>query len=235
MYKGKKFLAIIPARSGSKELKDKNIKPFCGKPLIEYSIEVAKESGIFDYIFLSTDSENYAEIAKKCGIAVPFMRPKEIAKDNSPADEYIFHAIESLMKIGKVFDYFILLQPTSPLRTADDIKKAANLLISEQLTSVVSVCETEYPIEYCNKLPPDLSLHNFLPNIANRQELSKSYRINGALYLCECESYLKYRDFYSKNSKAYIMPQIRSIDIDTELNFSIAEYIKNHLIFTISE
>jgi CMP-N-acetylneuraminic acid synthetase len=80
MYKGKKFLAIIPARSGSQEVKDKNIKPFCGKPLIEHSIEPAKESGIFDYIFLSTDNENYAKMAKKCGINVPFLRPKEIEK-----------------------------------------------------------------------------------------------------------------------------------------------------------
>jgi len=226
MYKNKSFLAIIPARSGSSEIKNKNIKLFKNKPLIYYSIKSALESKIFDNIFLSTNSQKYADIGKTCGAEVPFLRPENISKDTSPAHEYIFHALESFKKNNKKFDYFAILQPTSPLRTFKDIKNSAEILIKENLTSVVSVCESDYPLEYFKKLPEDLNLYDFNNNICNnRQELEKSYRINGAIYICKVDDYLKNKNFYGKSSKAYVMSKYKSIDIDTEIDFAIAEFL----------
>jgi CMP-N-acetylneuraminic acid synthetase len=225
MYKGKKFLAIIPARSGSQGLKNKNIKPLCGKPLLAYSIDQAKKANIFDYIFVSTDSQEYAQISQKYGAMVPFLRPKQISQSNSLPDQYILHAIENLKQLGNSFDYFALLQPTSPLRTSNNITKAAQILLEQNLDSVVSVCEAEHPIEYYNKLPKDLNLHNFSNSGFNRQSSQKYYRINGAIYLSKCQSYLKTRDFYGKNSKAYIMNRFESIDIDDRMDFELAEFI----------
>ena len=121
MYRDKRFLAIIPARSGSKGVKDKNIRPLHGKPLMQYSIEAARESGIMDRIFVSTDSPRYADIARAAGAEVPFLRPADIAGDRAVATDYLVHAIETYRTLGETFDYFALLQPTSPLRTGQDL------------------------------------------------------------------------------------------------------------------
>lgn len=231
MYKGKTFLAIIPARSGSKGVKDKNIKLLCGKPLVQYTIEEAIKSNIFDEIFLSTDSSKYADIAIKCGASVPFLRPDEISQDKSNANEYIIHTINEYKKIRKDFDYFILLQPTSPLRTSDDIINATNILIDENMDSVISVCEAEHsPFAY-NILPENNSLHNFIlkSNNKNRQEAGRYYRINGAIYAMRCQKYIESNDFYNINSKAYIMKQENSVDIDTELDFKFSEFLINNI------
>lgn len=230
MYKDKSFLAIIPARSGSKGIKNKNIKLLNGKPLIQYTIDAAIESKIFNEIYVSTDSEEYASVAKKCGADLPFLRPIEIAQDNSNANEYIIHAINEYKKLGKNFDYFVLLQPTSPLRTSSDILYAVDILISEHLDSVVSVCEAEHSPYVYNILPKNKNLYEFVlkENNKNRQEVGKYYRINGAIYIMDCNKYLKTNNFYGINSKAYIMEQQNSVDIDSELDFKFAEFLMNN-------
>ena len=116
MYKNKTFLAIIPARSGSKGVKDKNIKEINRKPLMAYTIEACKNSGIFDEILVSTDSVRYARIAEGFGASVPFLRPEKLASDQASSNDVILHALDEMMCIGKTFDCFMLLQPTSPLR-----------------------------------------------------------------------------------------------------------------------
>ena len=227
MYNGKTFLAIIPARSGSKGIKNKNIKMLNGKPLLSYTIKAALDSGIFDDIFVSTDSKEYAEIAIQYGASAPFLRPANIAGDNSLAKDYILHAIQSYKFIGKSFDYIAVLQPTSPLRTGVDIRNAVALLSDNSCDSVVSICQTDYSPLLCNVLPEDNSLYNFIPekNNKNRQMLSIYYRINGAIYLINSDVYLNTKNFYGKKSKAYIMEKERSIDIDDELQFKFAEFL----------
>ncbi len=227
MYKDKTLLAIIPARSGSKGVTDKNIKELCGAPLLSYSIKQAHESKVVDYIYLSTDSKKYAETGKRFGAQVPFLRPESISTDKSLADEFIIHAIDSIMLDGKSFDYFIVLQPTSPMRKAEDIEKAFKMAVDNALDSVVSVCAAEHPIQYYNTLNNDLSMNNFIPKVQNRQDYKKYYRVNGALYICTTKQYKENRSFYGENSKAYIMDSNSSIDIDTEFDFKLAELLIN--------
>lgn len=223
-----KILAIIPARSGSKGLKDKNIKMMNGKPLIAYTIEAAQNSKIFEDIIISTDSEKYAEIAKKYGGSVPYLRDKKLANDNAKSSDVI---LDILNRVEKKYDSFILLQPTSPLRTEKNIIEAYEIYLEKKANSVVSVCEMEHSPLWANILTEERRMDSFLKGIAvnrNRQELEIYYRINGALYIANVEYFKKYQDFYYKDSYAYIMEKENSIDIDDELDFKIAEHlIKN--------
>ena len=140
-----KNLAIIPARSGSKGLPDKNIKPLLGKPLMAYSIEAAIASGVFDEVMVSTDSEKYAEIAKSWGANVPFLRSKVTASDTASSWDMADEVLNNYRdKFGLTFDTFCLLQPTSPLRTAENIRAAYYLYSQKAKFAVVSVCETEH-------------------------------------------------------------------------------------------
>jgi len=232
MYNEKKFLAIIPARSGSKGIKNKNIIPLKGKPLISYTIESALESGIFDETIVSTDSEEIAEISKAYGAKVPFLRPYELATDEVSTLDVILHTLDYYISQKIFYDYFVLLQPTSPLRNSEDIVNAVELLFKKKADSVVSVCETDHSPLWSNVLPKDLSLNNFLSKEARnkpRQELPKYYRINGAIYISKIEHFLKERDFYVKNSYAYIMPLDRSIDIDNYIDLKLAEILLEEL------
>ena len=221
-----KILAIIPARSGSKGLPHKNIKKLDGKPLIAYTIEAAKKSNIFKDIFVSTDSEEYAEISKSFGAIVPFLRDKSLSKDDSKISDVIINILEKLEKLGKKYDFFMLLQPTSPLRTEEDILNAYNFLKEKNGNSIISVCEVEHSPLWMNTLDKSLCLDNFLESVdKNRQELEQYYRINGAIYLTNVEYYKKFKNFYKDKSYAYIMENEKSVDIDTKLDFIVAEAI----------
>jgi CMP-N,N'-diacetyllegionaminic acid synthase len=153
MYNNKKIIAIIPARSGSKGLKDKNIKELKGKPLIAYTIEAAKKSEIFDRIIVSTDSEKYAEISKKYEAEVPFLRSNENSGDKAGSWEVVK---EVLSKLDEKYDIVILLQPTSPLRTSQNIKEAIDLFFEKNADTLFSVCETSHPAFWCNTLNENL-------------------------------------------------------------------------------
>lgn len=222
-----KILAIIPARSGSKGLKDKNIKKLNGKPMISYTIEAALKSEIFTNVIVSTDSQKYAEIAKKAGAEVPFIRPEKLATDESTTTDVILHAISEMEKRNDGYDYFMLLQPTSPLRTAENIKQAYSLLKEKDANAVVSVCETDHNPLWSNTLDESLSLDNFIDtkNNKRRQELPTYYRLNGAIYISEINYYKKYRDFYTDKSYAYIMNKRESIDVDDIIDFRLAEVL----------
>ena len=225
MYKNKRFLAIIPARSGSKGLPNKNIKDLVGKPLMAYSIEAALATGVIDDVIVSTDSSLYAEIARRYGAEVPFLRPAELASDKSLATDYIIHALQTLNEMGRTYDFFVLLQPTSPLRTAEHILSGIKLAVDERLYGVVSFSKADHPIEYFYRLPIDLNLGGITITSANRQDFMPYYRINGMLYISDCEVYLNTRTCYGANSKALIIENRYAIDIDTELDFEIAEFL----------
>jgi CMP-N-acetylneuraminic acid synthetase len=225
MYKDKTFLAIIPARSGSKGVKDKNIRNLCGKPLMAYTIEAAINSGVIDTVLVSTDSEKYAVTARKLGAEVPFLRPSDISGDTSLASEYILHTIQELEKLGRQYDYFILLQPTSPLRKAEHIFEGVKMIADEGLDSIVSFSEAEHPPNYFHPLPENLSLENINLTESNRQEHKNYYRINGMLYISKCELYQQSRSFYGLNSKAFIIENKYAIDIDSEYDFALAEFL----------
>lgn len=227
MYKEKKIVAIIPARSGSKGLTDKNIKLLNGKPLIAYTIEAAQKAQIFDEIIVSTDSKQYAEIAIQYGASVPFLRPKKLAADESSSNDVILHTLNELEKNHQTFDYFMLLQPTSPFRDETDIVNAMNLLWDKKGHAVVSVCESDISPLLMNTLDDSLVMANFLDqqNNKRRQDLSTYYRLNGAIYLSETESYKKEKSFYVKESFAYIMSRLNSIDIDDNIDFKLAEVL----------
>lgn len=147
-------IAIIPARSGSKGLPDKNIRPLNGKPLLAYSIEAALASGLFDTVHVSTDSERYADIARQYGADEPFLRSAETSSDTASSEDAIREVLRRYEEMGQRFDAFMLLQPTSPLRTADDIRAAFGVMEEKQAESVVSVCEVEHSPLWCNTLPP---------------------------------------------------------------------------------
>ena len=224
-----KSLAIIPARSGSKGLKDKNIKLLGGKPLIWYSIHAAIESCCFDEVMVSTDNEKYAEIAKECGASVPFLRSKETSGDEASSWDAVREVLRNYQNMGKVFDCVMLLQPTSPLRTAIDIKNAFGTMKMYNADSVVGVCEMDHSPLWSNTLPKNGNLQGFIrPEVESsigRQSLPTFYRINGAIYLSKIDYNSLCFDLYNENGFAYKMPQNRSIDIDTALDFMIAEQI----------
>ena len=226
-----KNLAIIPARSGSKGLPNKNIKYLNGKPLMAYSILAALESGCFDEVMVSTDSREYGEIAKEYGASVPFLRSPFNSSDTASSWDMVEEVLRDYKEIGKEYDTFCLLQPTSPLRTAKDIKEAYNLYNSKATLSVVSVCKAEHSPLWCGQLPGNNELSGFIKHKASkrRQDIGQYYRINGAIYIVNIERFNKKLFLFKEGSFAYIMPQDRSIDIDNEIDFKLAELMVNEL------
>lgn len=228
MYSNKKIIAIITARSGSKGLPDKNIKDLNGKPLIAYTIEAALNSKVFDSVLVSTDSEKYAEISRQYGAEVPFLRSSENSGDKAGSWEVIQ---EVLSKLDEKYDVVTLLQPTSPLRTSEDIKKGMELFFEKDADSVISVTETDHPIFWCNTLDETLSLKGFIKKEynVNRQQLPTSYTVNGALYIVKTDLLkdLDKLNLYNDKSYAYIMDKVNSIDIDGELDFMYVQAILN--------
>ena len=221
-----KNIAIIPARSGSKGVKNKNIKLLNAKPLIAYTIEAAIKSNVFDEIFVSTDSKEYADIAKQLGANVPFLRDEKLASDTASTWDVVKDALRKYLKNGMKFDTVAILQPTSPLRKYEDIMNGYNQMKLKNANAIVSVCEVDHPPLWSNILPEDGSLKNFLnQEILNlpRQSLPTYYRINGALYIAKTEYALNADSLYEDKCYAIVMSKENSIDIDDEIDFKIAE------------
>lgn len=225
-----KNLAIIPARSGSKGLKDKNIKILDGKPLIAYTIFAAIESGLFDEIMVSTDSLEYSKIALDWGAKVPFLRNEELANDDTSSWDVVKSVLAEYKLIGKEFETIALLQPTSPLRDSKDIINGYNLFNEKNANAVISVCEADHSPLWMNILPNDFSMKGFIkPEIAhlNRQSIPKYYLINGAIYILKTDFLMGNFDLYSNNSYALVMDKLKSIDIDDNIDFIYAKSILN--------
>ncbi len=220
-------LGVITARSGSKGIRDKNIRELNGKPLIAYTIESALQSHYIDEVMVSTDSDVYADIAKKFGAVVPFLRSNRNSEDMSKSVDVLLEVLDEYEKREKYFDNIVMLQPTSPLRTYKNLNEAFDLFYEKNADSVVSVCECEHSPLLSGILPDDWSLFEFIKSENNlrRQELQKFYRLNGAIYISKVTTLKKLGSFYGKNSYAYIMKQSESIDIDTELDFEYADFL----------
>ncbi len=224
MLNKKTFLAIIPARGGSKRLPRKNILNIAGKPLIVWTIEAALQSQYIDTVIVTSDDEETLAVARKNG-ALTIDRPTELAQDTSTSFDAIEHTIRNTSK----HDYIILLQPTSPLRTRKHIDEAIQLINKKNAEAVISVTEIEHSPEWINTLPADESMVCFLKKqVLNKrsQDLGRYYRLNGAIYICKTEKLLETGSFFlEEDIYAYKMPTVSSADIDTELDFKWAEFL----------
>lgn len=216
-------IAIITARSGSKGLKDKNIKPLHNKPLIYYSINAAIESKMFSHVMVSTDSERYAEIARECGAEVPFLRSSQMSSDTAGSWDVVK---EVLGGYTERFDTVCLLQPTSPLRTAEDIINGYREFTEKGADAVTGVCEMDHSPLWSMTLDYTLSLTEFRRGLADapRQKLPTYYRINGALYIRKI-NYNGGINILDTNEYAFIMDRGRSVDIDNIDDFNYAEFL----------
>lgn len=231
-----KNIAVIPARSGSKGLKDKNIMELNGQPLMAYTIKAALTSGCFDEVMVSTDSDYYAEIAKECGASVPFLRDLVTSGDNAGSWDVIREVLSKYAGNNRQFDYVALLQPTSPLRDEQDILGVFDMLKHENVHNVVTVTEVDHPVQQCFRMPEDGSMQEMAASpysYARRQDLEPYYRENGAVYLVDAKKIMdKDYNFYADACHGYIMAREKSVDIDTRMDLEIAEavlksYIKN--------
>lgn len=222
-------LAIIPARSGSKGLPGKNIRMLNGKPLLAYTIEAARDSGVFDEIMVSTDSLEYAQIAVEYGAAVPFIRSERNADDYANSWSVVGEVLEEYEKVGKNFNNFCLLQPTSPLRVGEDIRNAYECFQRRNAVAVVSVCECEHSPLWCNVLDENMEMDHFIERSIGdqRQKLQKFYRINGAIYIADVLEFKKDPFLYREGCYAYVMSSERSVDIDSMLDLKLAELLMN--------
>lgn len=221
------ILAVIPARGSSRGIPRKNVKLLCGKPLIAYTIEAALSSKLIDRAVVSTEDEEIAEVSKKYGAEV-ISRPPELAQDDTPSLPVYQHTIRYLEKTeGYRPEIIVILQPTSPLRIVEDIDRAIEGFLEAKYDSIVSVCEVEYPPHWMytltgNRLKP---LIKDGKNVVRRQDAPKVYRLNGAVYITSRDIIMKGNQVLGRDTKAYIMPLERSIDIDTELDFKLAELL----------
>jgi len=228
MYNNKHILALIPARSGSKGLPGKNVLPFCGKPLVAWTISQALASKYLDKVLVSTDDEKIAAISIKNGASAPFLRPKRLATSTSNMIDVVIHALSFLSKKNEDYELVMLLQPTSPLRKTEDIDNAIELYFRKHAFSVISVCRNEHHPWWSVSLGKDLKIEKFLDKgnrHKNRQALPAFYRLNGAVYLSEADILKKDKTFIGRKTYAYIMPEERSVDVDTAFDLEIARYL----------
>lgn len=224
MYKDKKILAIIPARGGSKGIKNKNIVDLCNRPLISYSIIAALESKYIDKVVVSTDSEEIAEVARNYDAEVPFLRPKELASDTAKTIDAVMHCIETLEEMGQTYDYLVLLQPTQPLRQAYHIDEAIELLMDKDEVSLISVRRViDHPIliRTIDEVGNGVNLMN-QSSTQRRQDFKQYYKVNGSIYINKIDQ-LTYETSLNDNKVCYIMEDQYDIDIDEHFDLSIAE------------
>lgn len=227
------ILGLIPARGGSKGIPRKNIVPLAGKPLLTYTCEAALGSSYIDRVVLSTDDEEIAQIGRSCGVEVPFMRPPELARDDTPSLPVAQHAIEWLREHdGWGTDILVLLQPTSPLRRAHHIDAALDILLEKQADTVVSVVEVPHRYNpYSVMELRDGILHQFLPGKTQfdryrRQTLPKVYARNGpAVLVTRVNTLFRDQSFYGQLVLPYVMDEADSLDIDTLYDLEIAEFL----------
>ena len=218
-------LGIIVGRGGSKGLPGKNLRELAGKPLIAWSIEAAAQSKILDRAIVSTDDAQIADVARRWQGDVPFLRPAELATDTAPIVDTIFHAVDTL---AQSYRYIVLLQPTSPLRLGSDIDDAFAVCRQHGAPACISV--TPAPkAHWALEMDASGRLAPLLGNMQDRrQDLSEIYQPNGAVYIAELEWLRTYREFYRPETVGHVMPPERSVDIDTMLDFLLAEAILKH-------
>jgi len=225
-----KVLGIIPARGGSKTVPRKNLKLLAGKPLIAWTIEEAHKSQYIDRLIFSSEDTEIIRVAQEWGCEVLFVRPAHLAEDETPGIEPVIHAINA---IGEKYDYIVLLQPTSPLRTVNDIDDCIRYCIQEAAPVCVSVYAVDkspywmYTLNEHQKIFPLIQAYH---SIERRQDLPPVYALNGAVYVAQTDYLLREKSFISEETRAYIMPAERSLDIDNEMDFIYCELMKTRLL-----
>ena len=236
------IIGFIFARGGSKGIPNKNIRPLAGKPLIAYAIETARQSQYIDRVIVSTDDESIAEIAQKFGAEVPFMRPKELAQDNSPEILSWRHAIQILKEqdTSRKLDVFVSIPPTAPLRTVEDIDNCINCFLKSEVDVVITVKKTSrHPSFNMVFLDKDKRPRLALPMdkyMTHRQSIDPVYDVTTVAYVARPEFVLNaVSSVYEGNLKAVLIPEERAVDIDSELDFQFAEYLMTNRMKTNEE
>lgn len=225
MFRNHQILAVITARGGSKGLPRKNIKNLCGKPLIGWTIAEAMKSKYIDRCIVSTEDQEIAEVAAKLGGDVPFLRPAELAMDDTPSVDVVLQVLDELPE----YEYVVLLQPTSPLRLVEDIDGAIELCLKQKAGSCVSVTESAhspywmYTLDGKGTMRPLLEIR--VRESYQRQKLPTTYQLNGAVYVARTDFLLQRHSFISEKTIGYIMPPERSWDIDSLLDFEFVEVL----------
>jgi len=217
------LLALISARGGSKGIPRKNIRSFCGKPLLQWSIDAALATACVDQVVVTTDDPEIAQVARACGAEVPFLRPAELATDTAPGIAPVLHALEQLPQVSDV----LLLQPTSPLRTSADIEAIVALRQQAGRESAVSLTPSAKHPAWMYSVSQDQRLVPLLQQdgVHCRQQLPPAYVLNGALYLASRAFLLREQAFIALDTLGYVMPAERSVDIDTPLDWQWAEFL----------
>ena len=224
MIAGRTVLAVIAARGGSKGLPRKNVLPLGGRPMIAWSVAAAQGSKLIDRTVVSTDDTEIADAARAAGGDVPFLRPAIMATDTVSVYDALFHAVDT---IGGSWDYIVLLQATSPLRSAADIDGCIRACAEGGAPAALTVTSAPKPPEWMVRLEPD---GRMLPVLApternRRQDFVPAYVPNGAVYVAETDWLRRTRNFMSPDTRAYVMPTERSIDIDTALDLVAASHL----------
>ena len=223
MIGDKKVLAIIPARGGSKGLPGKNIRTLGVKPLIAWTIESALDNKLIDMTVVSTDCPKIAAVSRTFGAEVPFIRPDRLSTDQAETADVVLHALNS---INEHFDVIVLLQPTSPFRKSSHIEGALEIYENSKAYSMVSICESQKSPFWMFSLQDDGGLEPIIKDKAQfsrRQELPKTYSLNGAIYVVDVEFFLRNKEFIFEDSKYYLMDYKSSVDIDSLMDFKIAQ------------
>jgi N-acylneuraminate cytidylyltransferase len=222
-----KTLYVIPARGGSKGIPRKNIRPLHGKPLIQYSIDVARQLAPDDDICVSTDDDEIIEVAESIGLNVPFKRPAELASDNAGMYEVLLHAVDYYAKKDNKYDCLVLLQPTSPFRKTQHVKDALDLY-DESVDMVVGVSETKANPYFTLR---EENADGFLEKsksqgpVATRQSAPKVYEVNGAVYVINVESLRNKHIQEFTKVKKYVMDELSSLDLDSPLDWQFCSFL----------
>jgi len=239
MINNKKILGVITARGGSKGLPDKNIKDFCGKPLINWSIDAGRESKYIDKLIVSSDSSKIIDIARDYGCDVPFTRPSSLAKDDTLTIDVLEHAINYFPK--KEFEYIVLIEPTSPLRSSEDIDEAISVLAKNRhkADSVVGVSKVEathpvFNVKINNNglIDPYVGKEFLTPR---RQDIEPLYFYEGSIYVSTIDKLIEGRSFYHSRTLPLVMPKWKSIEIDDLSDFMVAEIFKKKYDLLIND
>lgn len=228
MIDGLKVLALIPARGGSKGLPGKNVRPLAGKPLIGWTIEAALRSKYIDRTVLTSDDEDIMAHAREFGCEVPFKRPDDLAGDEALIAPVIIHALDAL---GEAFDLIVLLQPTSPLRRVEDIDGALRMCIERDAPACVAVTQAGKPPQWMYNINADDGRMTSIVaggDVMRRQDVAPTYVINGAVYVARVDWFRDTRGFIGDDTVAFEMAGDRSVDIDTALDFAVAETLMAH-------
>jgi N-acylneuraminate cytidylyltransferase len=224
-----KVLYVIPARGGSKGIPHKNIKLLAGKPLIYYSIDVARALTSDENICVSTDDDEIIEVVEKYGLKVPFVRPEKYATDTATTNDVLIHAIDFYKSRGKKYDVIVLLQPTSPLRKVEQVKEALSLYHINDLDMVVSVKESHAATVLCNENNEGYLELTINPSGIRRQDIANFYEYNGAIYIINVSKLMELSLSGLIRKKKYVMNENSSIDIDNEFDWLLAETLMSDI------